>query len=132
MSAQQTGEMAGYSDDQRMVIFAHRALMTQGQRASDGLINACKYRASNGLKCGIGHCISDADYSSSMDTDSGLGPPGCLRGDIQDAWRKNYPAASTTVAVSIQSIHDQYSPSEWPAKFTTLAVQVGLTPADLL
>jgi hypothetical protein len=68
-----------------------------------GISGVCAYRGAGGLKCFIGECISDEDYSICNEGKTVL--------DTEVA--SLFPGLNSTVLRDLQRIHDVYVPSDW-------------------
>jgi hypothetical protein len=86
----------------------------------------CAYRSPKGLKCAVGCLISDEDYSTDMEVTI---VPYCYKEYVGDAkgtillkkvLSKYIPEKSLPFLEELQSIHDQYSPEEWPSALIKL------------
>ena len=89
------------TDKQEIFDFVVTALAKQGKLSTNG--GFCRYRASDGSKCAIGHLIPDRLYRSEME--------GCAiawRGYSAyleiDEWRNN---VSVDFLSDLQSVHDE-------------------------
>lgn len=87
--------------------YVKEKLLTQNQRSMSG--GDCAYRGNGGLKCAVGHLISDEFYDKSME--------GKCAGEtcIVDAICKSVQIESVNPVFlgMLQIIHDNYMPDEW-------------------
>jgi len=87
-------------------------LLTQNKQ-SEGVHNnglTCMYRSPDGLKCAAGCLIGDDEYSSEWERRSWgfVSKAGCVTKHID-------------LISSLQSIHDNYEPSQWLVRLKELA-----------
>lgn len=100
---------------QHMFDMAWTGLKEQGfERSVEG--GSCKYRSYGGLKCAIGHCLSDEDYNPEWEGSSG---------DFVSV-RLGWGLGS--FANKLQQIHDfAYTPEEMQHNLRTFANTHSLT-----
>ncbi len=99
---------------------AWKGLKAQGFQQSRGEAGSCAYRGQNGLKCALGHCMSDEDYKPALEgfgaysprvmAACGYGPSECYNAD------------------ALQACHDcSYRPAEMEKALRDFATERGFT-----
>ena len=110
----------------------YRALLAQGEpsvtRDPKGEVQECCYRGDGGMKCAVGHLISDSDYhgeleglraSDEFDAYGGTGPAPILRRLGHDVM----------LCERLQDAHDlalTYDLERWKAYMAGVAAEFGL------
>ncbi len=96
------------------------AVRLQGYVRSEGAVEACCYRNEDGLRCFVGHLITDSEYSEKIEgaTVRLLAESGVAFTDLTQA--------SLDFLEELQAIHDDVPPNEWETAFADLAADYGL------
>jgi hypothetical protein len=88
---------------------------------------ACAYRGADGLKCAIGHVLTDAEFEA-------LGGAEINSAGVGDVLKHaNCPArlktAGSDFLSDLQTIHDSRKPVEWAGRLRAFAAEHGLSAA---
>jgi hypothetical protein len=106
-------------------------LLKQNAKAM-GPTGGCEYRTADGLKCAVGVLISDEKYHPGMGK--------CWVAGLwseRDAKRYGFkplsmPSARTSELLeSLQYVHDNEEPAQWPAALARVAVDYGLADTEV-
>lgn len=116
--------------DLKLVNMVEQFLLTQGERAVDGL-GMCKYRSPSGLRCAVGCLIPDELYTKNIEG-------ACLNqayGPEYDELVKVLGAAGLTklaLLEKLQFIHDELDVRRWKGAFKALRENLKESPADFI
>lgn len=109
-------------------MFDRVAIHMLTQNAKSMLGSYCAYRGANGLRCALGHLIPDSKYSTSFET---LGLEAIERqgrgSALLDALGIVAKSKQFDLAVTLQNVHDCYSPIEWRKRLQEVALDFGLS-----
>ena len=81
----------------------------------------CLYRGPDGLKCAVGHLLTDEEHNEDMEHQSAL--------DLYEAGllpARLDPEQNIYFIIELQGIHDDYLPKEWHRALGELAQEFGL------
>lgn len=106
--------------EQKLFDFVATHLLTQRTRSNSvEAYSRCLYRGPSGLKCAIGACISDENYSTEFEGYSAK----------QVILEHFYEGRHLIVlATHLQRIHDLDTPNNWKFSLRKIAVSRGLDP----
>lgn len=97
-----------------IIAFVREKLLTQNARSisSEGM---CRYRGENGLKCAVGHCITDDEYDEKMELTT-------INSVCFDKF--NITRGRRALLNALQNIHDTNNPAIWRDLFEELEMDV--------
>jgi len=97
-----------------IVLFVKEKLLAQNAR-SVSFDGRCRYRGENGLKCAVGHCITDDEYDEKMELTT-----------INSVFFNKFNIARGRRALlnALQDIHDIHNPAIWRDLFEELEMNV--------
>ena len=107
------------SSQQKMFNIAFHKLLKQNRRAMNGSTRA--YRAHNGTRCAIGHCIPDRVYNPRMEGRRASSER------VYPTLQKLYPGVSDSFVDELQYIHDYTGVENWRIELTEFGKKYGLT-----
>jgi hypothetical protein len=92
-------------------------LLTQNKQALN-VDDECVYRSNNGMRCSIGCLINGDHYNNSLEGQSLQESD--LREAVENSIDRKLTETEVLLLISLQGVHDEYTPSEWPAQIDEL------------
>ena len=118
-SGQAIAEQEDWTQAQSLFDRVLRAVRRQGYVRSEGVAEACTYRGEDGLRCFVGHLITNSEYSREIEGAT-------VRMLHEFGLFADLTHAALEFLEELQAIHDDVPPHEWEAAFANLAESFGL------
>ncbi len=109
--------------NQRILNKVVKALLKQGCRSTADTPyggESCAYRGYNGMRCAVGHLISNVHYTPEIEGKIATAPAvkAVLRKSLKVTRLQN---VTMHMIAELQEVHDHKAPSEWADSFKKIA-----------